>query len=723
MDYAAAILKRLPQGWRSTGIGELVNLAQSYLGEDDIAGITAAYEFSANAHGDQRRLTGEPYVSHPVAVAHILAELRLDADTLKAALLHDVLEDTPTTVPDLVEAFGADVSQLVEGVSKLEHIHFDSYEQAQAEGFRKMLLAMVEDLRVILVKLADRTHNMRTLSVFAPKKQQRIARETLEIYAPIANRLGINSLKVELEDLGFKYLHPYRYRALANALSRAAGDQRQFLRKIETRLTKALKEAGIAHRVVGRNKRLYSVYRKMRTKQRSLTEIADLFGFRLIVENVDACYRTLGLAHRLFKPMPGRFKDYIAIPRVNGYQSLHTTLVGPNGIPLEIQIRTEEMDRLAERGIAAHWQYKAVEKQTHSAEARAREWLAGLMEMEHVESSEEFLETVKVDLFPDKIYVFTPKGKILRLPRGATAVDFAYAVHTGVGNRCVAAKVDRQLVPLRTVLTSGQTVEIITARGAKPNPNWVNFVVTAKARNAIRGYLRNLQEGEAEELGKRLLGQALKAQSISLRRIKKAALKELLGEFELESVHELYRRIGLGERLAAVVAGQLLGKMAAKTDDAKGVAVAPLVIAGTEGMVVNYARCCHPIPGDDIIGYMSSGRGLVVHRAACGNVGNFRKQPAQWINVRWKRNVKLSFQAGIVVRSLNRMGLLAEMATVIATAQCDIDHVAVETDSDSSTIEFLLRVRDRDHLARVIRGIRAMPDVVRITRPIPTKRS
>lgn len=723
MDYAAAILKRLPQGWRSTGIGELVEVAQSYLTEDDIAGITSAYEFSAAAHGEQRRLTGEPYVSHPVAVAHILAELRLDADTLKAALLHDVLEDTPTTVGDLAERFGADVSLLVEGVSKLEHIHFDSYEQAQAESFRKMLLAMVEDLRVILVKLADRTHNMRTLSVFPPKKQRRIARETLEVYAPIANRLGINSLKVELEDLGFKWLHPYRYRVLENALSAAAGNQRQFLKKIETNLSKALREADISHRVVGRDKRLYSIYRKMLTKRRSLTEIADLFGFRLIVEDVDACYRTLGLAHQLFKPMPGRFKDYIAIPRVNGYQSLHTTLVGPNGLPFELQIRTKEMDRLAESGIAAHWQYKAVEKQTHGAEVRAREWLAGLMEMEQVEDSEEFLEAVKVDLFPDKVYVFTPKGKILRLPRGATAVDFAYAVHTGVGNRCVAAKIDRQLVPLRTVLNSGQTVEIITARGAKPNPNWINFVVTAKARNAIRGYLRNLQQGKAEELGKRLLGQAFKARSSSLRRIKKAPLKELLGEFGLESMAGLYEQIGLGERLASVVAGQLMGKMAAEASGDEGTAVAPLVIAGTEGMVVTYARCCHPIPGDDIIGYMSSGRGLVVHREDCGNVGSFRKQPAKWINVLWKRNVKLEFQAGIVVRTLNRMGLLAEMATVIAAAHCDLDHVAVETDSDSSTMEFLLRVRDRNHLARVIRGIRAMPDVVRITRTIQTKRS
>jgi len=717
MDYAAAILKRLPHGWRSTGIGELIEVAQSYLPESDIPGIASAYEFSAAAHGEQRRLTGEPYVSHPVAVASILAELRLDADTLRAALLHDVLEDTSTEVGDLVTAFGSGVGLLVEGVSKLEHIHFDSREEAQAESFRKMLLAMVEDLRVILVKLADRTHNMRTLSVFPPDKQRRIARETLEIYAPIANRLGINSLKVELEDLGFKYLHPLRYRVLENALRRGVGNQRQYLRRIERNLTKALGDAEVEHRIHARNKHPYSIYCKMLSKQVNLGDIADVFGFRLIVADADACYRVLGIVHQLYKPMPGRFKDYIAIPRVNGYQSLHTTLIGPDGVPLEVQIRTEQMDHLAERGIAAHWQYKAVEKQSHGAEVRAREWLAGLMEMQQVEDSEEFLETVKVDLFPDKVYVFTPKAEILRLPRGATAVDFAYAVHTGVGNRCVAAKIDRQLVPLRTILRSGQTVEIITARGAKPNPNWMNFVVTAKARNAVRGFLKNLQENEAQELGKRLLGQALKAQSSSLRRVKKAALNELLAEFEMQSVTMLYEDIGLGERLAPVVAGQLLERMA-KTSDGTQAPAVPLVIAGTEGMVVTYARCCYPIPGDEIIGYMSSGRGLVVHRETCGNVANFRKQPAKWTNVRWKRKVKGEFIAGIQVRSLNRMGLLAEMATVITVAECNIDHVSVETDSDSSTMEFLLRVRDRTHLARVIRGIRAMPDVVRIVRTI-----
>ena len=568
------------------------------------------------------------------------------------------------------------------------------------------------------MKLADRTHNMRTLSVFATDKQRRIARETLEIYAPIANRLGINSLKVELEDLGFKYLYPVRYRVLEKAVRRAVGNQRQYLRKIETNLAKALTDAEIEHRILARNKHLYSIYLKMLRKHRSLGDIADVFGFRVIVTDPDACYRALGLVHQLYKPMPGRFKDYIAIPRVNGYQSLHTTLLGPNGLPLEVQIRTEQMDHLAERGIAAHWQYKAVEKQSHGAEVRAREWLAGLMEMQQAEDSEEFLETVKVDLFPDKVYVFTPKGEILRLPRGATAVDFAYAVHTGVGHRCVAAKIDRQLVPLRTVLRSGQTVEIITARGAKPNPNWVNFVVTAKARNAIRAFLKNLQNNEAQELGKRLLGQALKAHSMSLRRIKKAALNELLAEFQMDSVAALYEEIGLGERLAPVVAGQLLERMA-KTSDGAVSPAAPLVIAGTEGMVVTYARCCYPIPGDEIIGYMSSGRGLVVHRENCGNVASFRKQPAKWANVRWKRNVKGEFTAGIQVRALNRMGLLAEMATVIAAAECNIDHVSVDTDSDSSTMEFLLGVRDRTHLARVIRGIRSLPDVVRITRTIP----
>ena len=715
MDYAAAILSRLPQGWRSTGFGELLDEAKSYLPQEQLPGLVAAYEFSSDAHGDQRRLTGEPYVTHPVAVARILAALHLDSGTLQAALLHDVMEDTSATRVDLEERFGDDVAVLVDGVSKLDQIHFDSREEAQAESFRKMLLAMVKDLRVILVKLADRTHNMRTLKVLPAEKQRRIARETLEIYAPIANRLGINSIKVELEDLGFRALYPFRYRVLERALKRFTGNQKQFLRRIENNLTNALNDIDIPGRVVGREKHLYSIYQKMLSKQKALAEIVDVYGFRIVVNSVDDCYRTLGLVHKLYRPMPGRFKDYVAIPRVNGYQSLHTTLFGPNGIPLEVQIRTEDMDRLAERGIAAHWQYKAVDKHTYGAESRAREWLSGLMEMQQASDSEEFLESVKVDLFPDKVYVFTPRGDILRLPRGSTAVDFAYAVHTDVGNRCVAAKVNRKLVPLRTTLENGQTVEIITARGAKPNPNWVSFVVTAKARNAIRGFLKNLQKSEARDLGRRLIDQALKPYKKTLRRSRRE-LKRLLEELDLPDAGTLYGQVGLGERLAPVVAKMLMETPDHEAEAERQDRRHPLAIAGTEGMVVKYARCCYPIPGDKIIGYMSTGRGIVIHRDSCGNLAEYRKQPSKWINVDWKGQVSGEFQSGIQVRAMNRMGLLAEMASSIAATECDIDHVSVDTDSDSSTLEFLVRVKNRNQLARVIRAVRSIPGVLRITR-------
>ncbi len=711
MDYAAAILGRLPGGWRAAGMGELLERLESYLPEEDLPGVIDAYEFAAEAHEGQRRLSGESYISHPVAVARILADLHLDAGTIKAALLHDVIEDTTMAKADLTERFGSDVALLVDGVSKLDQLQFKSREEAQAESFRKMLLAMVQDLRVILVKLADRTHNMRTLNILPLDKQRRIARETLEIYAPIANRLGINSIKVELEDLGFKALYPFRYRVLEKTLKRALGNQRQFLRKIEANLQRTLAANGVAGEVLSREKHIFSIYSKMSRKHRPLAEIVDVYGVRIVVDSVDTCYRVLGLVHSLYRPMPGRFKDYIAIPRVNGYQSLHSTLFGPNGIPLEVQIRTREMDRVAERGIAAHWQYKAIDKHTYSAEARAREWLKSLMEMQHAANSEEFLESVKVDLFPDKVYVFTPGGDILRLPRAATAVDFAYAVHTDVGNRCVAAKIDRRLVPLRTVLHNGQTVEIITAKGARPNPNWVNFVATAKARNAIRAYLKNLKGSEARDLGRRLLEQALKAQGSSLRKVKRARLQALLKELKLDTADLLFQQLGLGERLAPVIASMLLQQRAEGSAVPKS-----LAIAGTEGMVVSYARCCYPIPGDEIIGYMSSGRGLMIHRNTCGNLTEYRKQPSKWIAVGWKRNVRGEFESEVHVRALNRMGLLAEMAAGIAGTQCNIEQVSVETVSDAVTLVFLLRVRDRDHLAKVIRSIRSLPDVVRVSR-------
>ena len=589
MDYASAIRERLPAAWRGDEFGQLLGTLEGYLPEEELEGIVAAYEVSAKAHYGQQRLSGEAYITHPIAVAKILADLHLDPGTIKAALLHDVLEDTSCTLEDVQRDFGEDVAGLVDGVSKLDKLHFHSAAEAQAESFRKMLLAMVKDLRVILVKLADRTHNMQTIDALSVEKRRRIAKETLEIYAPIANRLGIYSLRTELENLGFKAYLPFRYRVLESALRKASGSQRQFLRKIEAKLKKNMVERDVDGRLVAREKSLYSIYSKMQRKHINLSEIVDVFGVRIVVPDVDTCYRVLGLVHQLYKPMPGRFKDYISIPRVNGYQSLHTTLFGPKGMPLEVQIRTEEMDAVAERGIAANWQYKAVEKQTYTAEARARDWLQGLMEMQQAANSEEFLETVKVDLFPDKVYVFTPNGNILRLPRGATAVDFAYAVHTDVGNRCVAAKIERRLVPLKTTLSNGDTVEIVTTRSAKPNPSWVNFVVTAKARNAIRGYLKSLKKDEARELGRRLLGQALRPYSLNFRRLRKAQTDSLLKELGSAGMDEIYEQVGLGERLAPVVAGML-----AQQVDVEGEAAAkrrPLDIAGTKGLLVTYAGC------------------------------------------------------------------------------------------------------------------------------------
>jgi GTP diphosphokinase / guanosine-3',5'-bis(diphosphate) 3'-diphosphatase len=713
VDYAASFLARLPKRKRSIGLDRLNRRMQRYLSTEQVEQVKAAYEFAARAHEGQQRYSGEPYISHPVAVATILAELKLDAQTLMAALLHDVIEDTGVPKDHIAERFGEEVAELVDGVSKLDKIEFRSRAEAQAESFRKMLFAMVGDIRVILVKLADRTHNMRTLWVMPPEKRRRIARETLEIYAPIANRLGMNAIRVELEDLGFRCLHPYRYRVLERALKRSQGNQKQVLHKISKRFSQSLAEVQIDARVAGREKHIYSIYRKMREKKRALNEIVDVYGLRIVVDTVDNCYRALGIVHECYKPMPGRFKDYIAIPRVNGYQSLHTTLFGPGGLPCEVQIRTQDMDRVAESGIAAHWLYKSGGPTSAQPQVRAREWLANLMEMEEGGTSEEFLESVKIDLFPDKVYVFTPQGDIVRLPRGATCVDFAYAVHTGVGNRCVAARIDRRPVPLRTVLKNGQTVQIITARGASPNPAWVNFVVTAKARMAIRSFLKNLQRHEAADLGKRLLDNALREFKLSLRKVPEERMRATLELLGCNNVRELYEQIGLGERMAGLVARRLLPE---NTDEPGGKS-APLTIAGTEGMVVTYARCCHPIPGDTIFGYLSAGRGIVIHRDDCGNLAEFRKQPDKWIAVEWERRLKRSFPVEIRAEVQNRLGVLAAVAANISSTETNIEHVqVVERDGDSSSLTFLLQVDGRDQLERVIRSIRTMPEVLSVTR-------
>ncbi len=716
MDVRSSLRSLLPYGRRSIGINQLIDKLEGYLPAEDVERVQAAYDFAFQAHDGQRRRSGEPYITHPVAVADLLADLRLDAQTLIAAILHDVMEDTPTLKEEITTRFGAEVAELVDGVSKLDQIQFKSRAEAQAESFRKMLLAMVRDIRVIIVKLADRTHNMRTLGAMPPAKRRNIARETLDIYAPIANRLGMHSIKVELEDLGFRALYPRRYKVIETAVRKAKGNQKQFVARIATALEAALKKAGIPARVEGREKDVYSIYTKMRRKKVSLAEIVDVHGIRIVVDRADTCYRALGIVHKTYKPMPGRFKDYIAIPRANGYQSLHTTTFGTNGLPIEVQIRTEEMHHVAESGIAAHWQYKEGDDSGRTYSDRAREWLQQLVEIQQGGNSEEFLESVKVDLFPDKVYVFTPKGDIRRLPRGSTCVDFAYDVHTDVGNRCVAAKVDRRLVPLRTPLRNGQTVEVITAKGATPNPSWVNFVVTAKARAAIRQYLKNLKRSEAVDLGRRLLNQALEEFSLSLRKVPEEALQTVVRDLGLRSEEELFEKIGLGERVAPFVARRLLpGEVGAPTDGAAG----PLAIAGTEGLVVSYARCCFPIPNDPILANLSTGRGVVIHREACGNLASFRKQPEKWVSVTWQAATDRYFHVEIKAEVTNRMGVLARVASAIAATQTNIDRVSVvERDSDSSMLTFELLVLDRRHLARVIRAIRSMPEVLKVTRTL-----
>jgi GTP diphosphokinase / guanosine-3',5'-bis(diphosphate) 3'-diphosphatase len=727
MDYASSILGFLPGGRRSTGISQLLDKLEAYLSPAQVERVREAYDFGAEKHQGQKRVSGEPYITHPVAVADILADLRLDADTLVAAILHDVIEDTPTAKAEIASIFGQVVAELVDGVSKLDQIQFKNRQEAQAESFRKMLLAMVRDIRVIMVKLADRMHNMRTLGAMPPVKRRRTARETLEIYAPIAERLGLYAVKLELEDLGFRALYPYRYKVLERELKRARGNQKEFIGKIAETFKGALKKAAIEAAVEGREKHLYSIYKKMQNKKISLNEMVDVYGFRIIVDNADVCYRVLGLVHSVYKPMPGRFKDYIAIPRVNGYQSLHTTLFGPNGVPIEVQIRSEQMHRVAESGIAAHWKYKSGGDTFGGVEHdRAREWLASLVQIQEGGSSEEFLESVKVDLFPDKVYVFTPKGKILRLPTGATTVDFAYAIHTDVGNRCVAAKVDRRLVPLRTPLRNGQTVEIITAKGAKPNPSWSTFLVTAKARAAIRQYLKNLKKGDALELGRRLLSLALEEFSLNLKKIPAADIDAVVKELNLRDADELYEKIGLGERLAPLVARRLQPANAGANGVAGGDGEhglvhsgGPLMIAGTEGLLVTYARCCFPIPNDPIMAYLSAGRGVMIHRQNCGNLAEYRKQPDKWLSVAWEPTHGRLFSSEIQLEINNRVGVLAAVASSIAGTETNIDQVSLEErDVNSSSLKFQVQVRDRKHLARVIRTVRRMPDVQRVSRTL-----
>jgi len=699
---------------------ELCDLLETYLETEQVREVYRAYLFGAEAHEGQTRLSGEAYIYHPIAVARILAELHLDHETIIAALLHDVIEDTPTLKDEVSSEFGEQVALLVDGVSKLTQIHFETQEEKQAENFRKMILAMTQDIRVILVKLADRLHNMRTLGVMSPTKRRRIARETSDIYVPIAARLGMNTLRIELEDLCFMAMYPLRYRVIDQAVKNARGNRKEIVQKIETGIRRRLQQENLEGDVIGREKHLFSIYKKIRDKVSTLSEVFDVYAFRITVDSVDACYRTLGIVHNLYKPVPGKFKDYIAIPKANGYQSLHTILFGPFGVPIEVQIRTSEMHTVAEHGIAAHWRYKTGDEQGSMDHVRAREWMRNILEMQKsAGDSLEFIENLKVDLFPDEVYVFTPKGKIMELPRGATAVDFAYAVHTDVGNGCVAAKIDRRLAPLRSELMNGQHVEIITAPSAKPNPAWLNFVMTAKARSNIRHFLKNLKQDEAIELGKRLLDKALALFSLSVDELKKRPINKLVKQYKLESFDQLLADIGLGERMPQIVARLLVPAEEGKTESVAGEpsSGSALAIKGTEGMVITFAKCCRPIPGDPVLGFVSAGRGIVIHIEDCKNVADFRKYPEKWIDVQWEEETEGEYPVDLRVYVSNQRGVLATIAAGIADMGANIENVGIdERDGKFSTMTFTIDVRDRQHLAEVLRRIRSVEQVIRITR-------
>ncbi len=691
----------------------------SYLKPEDTAQIEAAFHLSDSAHAGQFRKSGEPYISHPLAVAEILAGWHLDAQALMAALLHDVMEDTAITKQEIREKFGKAVAELVDGVSKLDKIEFQTEIHAQAENFRKMLLAMARDVRVILIKLADRLHNMRTLGAMVPEKRQRIARETLEIYAPIANRLGLNSVYDEMEDLSFRHLYPNRFDVLAKAVKAARGNRREVVGKVLDAIKQKLKDCQIEAAISGREKHLYSIYKKMQGKSLTFSEVFDIYGFRVIVKDVPTCYLTLGALHQLYKPIPGKFKDYIAIPKANGYQSLHTTLFGPFGTPIEIQIRSQDMHKIAEAGVASHWLYKSGDAGINEMQQKTHQWLQSLLEIQS-ESGDatEFLEHIKVDLFPDEVYVFTPKGKIMALPRGATGVDFAYAVHTDVGNRCVAVKINQELMPLRTELHNGDQVEIVTAAHAKPNPTWLNYVITGKARSHIRHFLKTMQYDESATLGERLLNQALRALGADPKEVTEAQWEKLLRENTGKTRLEILADIGLGKRLNIVVARQLLA-VTEITEERKHAPMGPITIRGTEGMAVQYARCCRPIPGDPIIGFIKRGQGLVIHTHDCPVIAKKTADADKWLDVEWDPDApKKPFDVNIKLVVANQRGVLAKVAAAIADAGSNIDNVSMEEEDGSAytTMNFTLQVENRIHLANVMRSLRKITEVVRITR-------
>ena len=693
----------------------LIEELSAYLKPQDVEHVRVAIEFSRAAHQGQMRRSGDPYISHPIAVARVLAPLHIDAQAIIAALLHDVVEDTAITTEQVAEKFGKPVAELVEALSKIDKLQFETHQDAQAENFRKMLLAMARDVRVILIKLADRLHNMRTLESMAPDKRERIARETMEIYAPIANRLGLNDLHHELEDLSFKYLHPNRYGVLAKALQVARGNRREVLAKILEALRQRLADQHITAEVTGREKNIYSIYKKMQSKSLAFSEVLDIYGFRVLVDDFASCYVALGTLHGLYKPIPGKFKDYIAIPKANGYQSLHTTLFGPFGTPIEIQIRTQEMHRIAAAGVASHWLYKSGHDQINDLHKKTHQWLQDLLEsLSQSSDSSEFLEHLKIDLFPDEVYVFTPKGMILSLPRGATAVDFAYSVHTDIGNRCIAVKVNHELAPLRTELRNGDRVEIITAPNARPNPAWLAYVATSKARGHIRHFLKTMQSGESAQLGERLLNQALQALGVKAQDMDETHWNKLLKDTGVKTRQDMLADIGLGRRLNMVVARQLAHLDTNAPGDATSHAV--VTIQGTEGMAVQFAQCCRPIPGDPIIGVIKSGQGLIVHTHDCPTLRRGRSGADQWLDVAWDKNINRPFDVSIKLLVANQRGVLAKVAAAIAEAEANIENINFSHEGEHTALHFTLEVNNRMHLANIMRSLRKIPEVVRIIR-------
>ena len=701
-------------------LARLIERIEPIFTDSQVALVEKAYAVASKAHATQTRSSGEPYITHPISVAHIVLDMQLDHQSVMAALLHDVLEDTNTSREELFDAFGDEVTSIVDGLSKLNYLEFKSKEEAQAESFRKMLLAMVSDIRVILIKLADRLHNMRTIGVLSRERQKRIGRETLDVYAPIAGRLGMFKIKNELEDIGFDCCYPGRSRVLNEKVSQAHRNRNHIVSKIEDHILTSLRAKGIDASVSGREKHLFGLYRKMQQKQLSFQEVFDMFALRVVVDDIDDCYRVLGIVHQLYTPIFSRFKDYIAKPKENGYQSLHTVLKYPDGIPVEVQIRTREMDEFAESGIAAHWAYKEGES-VDVSERTAQFWVKALVDMQSsTTDSLEFAESVKSYLVPSDIYVFTPKGKIIELPAKATPVDFAYAVHSQIGNACVAAKVDRNLTSLSTLLESGQTVEIVTGPNVTPSPMWLNFVVTSKARTAIRHYLRQLDESKAVEFGERLIKRALARYDETPKSITKKAMQSLLAEFGFKSREELYMDVGLGHHLPSQIAERLVAKKKGDDSDISQIPVretAPLLIEGREGAVLSLSKCCCPIPGDKVHGLITAGKGIAVHRVRCRNVERYRRRPKEWVAVDWAPDVIDAFEADIVVHLVNQPGALARITSTMSLMNVNIENMDFNNRGEGNIqIRFVLSVADRKHLARIIRRLRNLTVVRGVNR-------